>query len=229
MKLEAAIATETPLVNISRRPRAGLVTDATTPVLALWETLEGSEPSTNEAPHWDSRTDLEDETVEGTSLTQILYDALLQSVQVMLAGSEVGGFWVMLTTFCRVSGPVMVSTLVRVSVTQKTLPCLRQNILRNVGYNSWTDLVRVDGSDVIFKSVEQPAVKFATMDARVALLQAGPLHILPSQVVRGGTRELLAGVVNTGKRVPVARHLDASGFEPIVVMVVRHCDDSAAV
>ena len=69
---------------------------------------------------------MDDETVEGTALAQRLYDALLQSVQVMLAGTEVGGFWVMLTIFGRVSGPVIASTLVRVSVTHRVLPLMNE-------------------------------------------------------------------------------------------------------
>ena len=106
--------------------------------------------------------------------------------------------------FARVSGPVMVSTLVRVSVIHKVPPltnpagcqfplgqkedwtyCLRQNILRIVGYNDWTVGIREFASDEMLKSVEQPDVKFVTTAARVVLLQAGPLHMAPSQVLRG--------------------------------------------
>jgi hypothetical protein len=184
MKPEAPTATVTLL---AKRLKAELVVDETEPtlVLALCETLEGVEPSTNEAPHCDSRAGLEDETVEGMSVVQILYDALLQSVQVMLVGNELGGFWTSLTTFPRVSGPVTVSTLVRVSVTHRVFPCLRQNILRIVGYNDWTVGIREVASAETFNSVGQPAVKFVTTAARVALLQAGALHKLPSQLLRG--------------------------------------------
>jgi len=66
----------------------------------------------------------------GASLTKILYESLLQSVQLTLEGSEVGGS---AEIFAMVSGPVTVSTLVRVSVTQKLGPSLRQSILRIVG------------------------------------------------------------------------------------------------
>ena len=59
--------------------------------ISVYRTGEKKHIPTNEAPHCDSRTGLAVETVEGTSLAQMLYDALLQSVQVMLAGSEVGG------------------------------------------------------------------------------------------------------------------------------------------
>jgi len=79
---------------------------------------------TNEALHCDWRTGFAVEAEEGTSLTQILYDSLLQSVQVMLEGTEVGGFWAILRTFVNVSGPVMVSTLVRVSVIHSVLPLI---------------------------------------------------------------------------------------------------------
>jgi hypothetical protein len=142
MKPEAPTATVTLL---AKRLKAELVVDETEPtlVLALCETLEGVEPSecqrmsiiaqknrlhvpTNEAPHCDSRAGLEDETVEGMSVVQILYDALLQSVQVMLVGNELGGFWTSLTTFPRVSGPVTVSTLVRVSVTHRVFPLINE-------------------------------------------------------------------------------------------------------
>jgi hypothetical protein len=81
-------------------------------------------PPTNEALHCDSRTGFAVEAEEGTSLTQVLYDALLQSVQVMLEGNEVGGFSTILRTFVKVSGPVMVSTLVRVSVIHSVLPLI---------------------------------------------------------------------------------------------------------
>jgi hypothetical protein len=211
MKAEAPTATETLLVKMSKRLKAGLVVDERVPpVFALWEIPEGSEPSTNEAPHWDSRTGLEAATEEGTSLAQILKDALLQSVQVILAGTELGGLSTTSTTFDRVSGPVTVSTLVRVSLTHRVLPCLRQNILRIVGYNCWTDGVREVASDVMFKSVEQPAVRFATTAARVALLQAGPLHMLTSQVLMGSTREVLGPAVATEMKEGMARHRAAS-------------------
>jgi hypothetical protein len=64
--------------------------------------------------------------MEGTSLAQILYVALLQSVQVMLAGIEVGGFSIILITFDRVRFPVTDSTLVRVSVTHRVLPLVNE-------------------------------------------------------------------------------------------------------
>lgn len=85
----------------------------------------------------------------------MLYVSLLQSVQVMLAGRVVGGFCESLARLDNVRGPVTVSTFVRVSVRQKVPPlwneiqsllsllkgdkephCLRQAILRKVGYRA---------------------------------------------------------------------------------------------
>lgn len=65
-----------------------------------------------------------DETVAGIVWAQMLYVSLLQSVQVMLVGSEVGGFWAILAIFERESGPVTVSTFVRVSVRQNVPPLI---------------------------------------------------------------------------------------------------------
>jgi len=192
MKPEAPTATVTLLVRLSRRPKAGLFANAeseATAVFALWETPEGVEPSTNEAPHCDSRVGLADETLEGISWTQILYVSLLQSVQVILVGNELGGFPTTLAIFDKVSGPVTVSTLVRVSVIQSVLPCFRQAILRTVGYNDWIVVVRADAESAVMpakdSSAEQPVVRFWMTAARVALLQAGPAHMLPSQLFRG--------------------------------------------
>jgi len=105
------MARATLLVKVSRRLKAGLFVDDKEPeataVFALSEISEGVEPSTNEAPHSDDRAGSEDAVVEGTAWAQILYESLLQSVQVTLAGNEVGGFWVILAMFPSVSGPVI--------------------------------------------------------------------------------------------------------------------------
>lgn len=105
-----------------------------------------------------------DETVAGIVWAQMLYVSLLQSVQVMLVGSEVGGFWAILAIFERESGPVTVSTFVRVSVRQNVPPCLRQTIWRTVGYNDSIVVVREDtesaGMPAVDNSAEQPVVRF---------------------------------------------------------------------
>ena len=117
-----------------------------------------------------------------------------------------------------------VSTLVRVSVIQKLVPLidpagcqfplgsiefwtyfLRQNILRIVGYNDLTDEIREFASDEVLRSAEQPDVKFVTTSLRVSLLQAGALHMVPSQVFRGLTTEVLVAAT-TGTRRGMARH-----------------------
>lgn len=54
----------------------------------------------------------------------MLYVSLLQSVQIMLEGNELGGFWIILTILSRESGPVTVSTSVRVSVIHSVLPLI---------------------------------------------------------------------------------------------------------
>jgi len=213
MRPEAPTATVTLLVKAPKKLEAGLFAakeeSEATAVFALSEMSEGVEPSTNESPHNDCRTGLADVTVEGTSWAQISYDSLLQSVQVTLAG-KFGGFWVMLAIFPRLSGPVIASTLVRVSVTHRVLPCSRQTILRTVGYNVSISVVREDNkSDVMpadVNSVEQPVVMFWMTAAIVALVQAGAAHMLVSQLLIGWTSEVLDPAVTTGMRAPIARH-----------------------
>ena len=79
---------------------------------------------TNEAPHRDVREAVSLGVTEvGKSLAKILYDSLLQSVQVPLKlESVVGGLFKSWKTFGRVSGPVTASTLVRVSFIHKLSP-----------------------------------------------------------------------------------------------------------
>jgi hypothetical protein len=99
---------------------------------------------TNEAPHWDSATGLAVETLEGKSLARMLYDALRQSVHVMLVGSDVGGLWAIFSALSRVSGPLTVSMLVRVSVIHKVFPL----IIQVVSVSPWIDIV----PDILFKT-----------------------------------------------------------------------------
>lgn len=213
MRPEAPTATVTLLVKVPRRLKAGLFAaneeSEATAVFALSEISEGAEPSTNESPHNDCTTGLAVVTVEGASWAQILYASLLQFVQVTLAG-KFGGFWVILTIFPRVSGPVIASILVRVSVTHRVLPCLRQTILRTVGYNVSISAVREDNKSGVIpadvNSVEQPVVMFWMTAAIVALVQAGAPHKLVSQLLIGWTSEVFDPAVTTGMRAPIARH-----------------------
>jgi len=192
MRLEAPMDTATLLLKVSRRLKAGelvLPVESVlgrTEVLALSEISVGVAPSTNEVPHSDSRTDLADATEEGSFWAQILYVSLMQSVQVTLEGNE-GGIEKILAISPRVSGPVTVWTSVRVSVTHSVLPCFRQSTWRTVGYNASTSGIgeEVLGKPAAANSAEQPVVRFWTTAARVALLQAGSLHMLVTQVSRG--------------------------------------------
>jgi hypothetical protein len=137
-------------------------------------------------------------------VAQILYEALIQSVQRVSLGTEDGRLLGMLKIVVRVSGPVIFSILVRVSLTHRVFSlvlgwlsdcswmdrapwtyCLRQSILRTEGYNAWTCGTREGELDEMLNSTEQPVVKFVTTEARVALLQAGAAQALLSQLSTG--------------------------------------------
>jgi hypothetical protein len=72
-------------------------------------------------------------------------------------------------------------------------------------------------------SVGHPAVMFWTTADKVALLQAGWAHMLPSQLLNGWIIEEFAPVVNTGTRAPMLKHVDASGFAATVKKAFVHC------
>jgi hypothetical protein len=126
----------------------------------------------------------------------------------MLAVTELGGgLEKILKIWVKLSGPVTVSTLVRVSVRHRVVPCSRQATLRIMGYSVSTEVVRVLAEvDVRLKSVEQPETRSLTTTARVASSQAGAAHMLVSQALSVGTREVPAGTETTGMRALMARH-----------------------
>jgi len=148
-------------------------------------------------------------------------------VQVILEGSELGGSSTILTILDGVSGPVILSTLVRVSVRQSVLPCFRHAIRRTVGYNDSIVDVRDDAELGVMpaedNSVEQPFVMFWTTAERVSLLHAGEPHMLVSQLLKGWTTEVLAPAVITVMRAPIARHWDAAELAAIDVRAEAHC------
>ncbi len=73
------------------------------------------------------------------------------------------------------------------------------------------------------RSAGHPAVMFCTTAAKVALLQAGWAHMLPSQLLNGWMIEEFVPVVNTGTRAPMLKQVDAAGFAATVKKALMHC------
>lgn len=96
--------------------------------------------------------------------------------------------------------------------------------MRTVGYNASTSVVKVVKETLVMapNSAEQPVERFVRTPDRVALLQAGSLHRLVSQVLMGATREVLSPAVTTLMKSGRARHWDAPGSARMVATVASH-------
>jgi hypothetical protein len=76
------------------------------------------------------------------------------------------------------------------------------------------------------RSVEHPVVTFVTTAERVALLQAGALHRLVSQLLMGVTIDEFAPPATRVTRDPGLKHAAASGFVAMFVSAVVQAVES---
>jgi len=124
----------TPWDIIEAEPRAAAfdVAVEAPEVVALWRMPEGVVPSVNDAPHCDWSEGAASDTREGMFWLMTLYAALMQFVQVTLAG-KLAEVLASLTRLVRLRVPTTFWTLVRVCVIQLVSPSLRQTTWRTVG------------------------------------------------------------------------------------------------